>query len=270
MQGIVTVLNTPFTEDDRVDYDAIARHALIAAEAGVAGFLVPAMAAEVSQLRPGERDGMVRAVVEVLGCDIVLVSQPYETDDQYTVEIGEIASTVGLPVMVQDWDATGSGVPIPAIVSAFSAVDEFRYLKVETADAGRKYTALKIATDGSLHVSGGWAVSQLIEALDRGVDAFMPTALHPIYVGIFNRYRSGDRAAAVELFRKVLPILAFANQNLELSIHFFKRLLWRQGIYPTPLLRNPAHRLDGFQTQIADELIELAIGLEASVLRGRP
>lgn len=293
MQGIVTVLNTPFTDENRVDYGALQRHTLIAVEAGVAGFLVPAMAAEVLQLQADEREGMVRAVVEAahgkvpvvggasapsqderrrhaerlaeLGCDVVLVSQPYETPEQYVRDIGEIASTARLPIMIQDWDANGPGVPIPAIVAAFSAIDEFRYLKVETADAGKKYTALMAATDGRLHVSGGWAVSQLIEALDRGVDAFMPTALHRVYVGIFDRYHSGDRPGAVDLFRRVLPILAFANQNLETSIHFFKRLLWRQGVYPTPLLRNPANPLDAFQTRIADELIDLARELESAL-----
>lgn len=293
MRGIVTVLNTPFTDEDRVDYAALQRHALIAVEAGVAGFLVPAMAAEVLQLNADEREGMVRAVVEAakdrvpvvggasapsqderrrhaerlaaLGCDVVLVSQPFHAEEQYVRDLGEIASTARLPIMVQDWDAGGPGVPIPAILAAFSAVNEFRYLKVETANAGKKYTALKAATGGRLHVSGGWAVSQLIEALDRGVDAFMPTALHRIYVGIFDRYHSGDRAGAIDLFRRVLPILAFANQNLEISVHFFKRLLWRQGVYPTPLLRNAADPLDGFQTRIADELIELAGELESEL-----
>lgn len=293
MQGIVTVLNTPFGENGGVDYGALARHAQVAADAGVAGILVPAMAAEVSKLAPDERDAMVRAVADALGgripvvggasaptqterlrnaerlaalgCGVVLVSQPYESEAQYVREIGDVAAAAGLPVMIQDWDAAGSGVPIPAILAAFEAVSRFRYLKVETADAGHKYTALKRATGGRLHVSGGWAVSQLIEALDRGVDAFMPTALHRAYVGIFDLYRAGDREAAIALFRRVLPILAFANQNLEISIHFFKRLLWRQGIYPTPLLRDPAGLLDEFQERIADELIELAMTLDAEL-----
>ena len=65
----------------------------------------------------------------------------------------------------------------------------------------------------------------LIEALDRKVDAFMPTGLHRAYVTIFKRYASGDRDGAMALFHRLLPILAFSNQHLEHSIHFFKRLL---------------------------------------------
>jgi 4-hydroxy-tetrahydrodipicolinate synthase len=296
VRGIVTVLNTPFTETDSVDYQALALHAARALDAGVAGFLVPAMAAEVARLTDDERSGMVQAVLEAvarkipvvggasagtqperlrnaerlaaLGCDVVLVSQPYVSEEQYIREIGEIAAACGLPLMIQDWDAAGSGVPVPAILAACDAVPQLRYLKVETADACRKYTALKRATDGRLHVSGGWAVAQLIEALDRGVDAFMPTALHAVYVGIVARYHAGERDAAIALFRRVLPILAFANQNLELSIHFFKHLLWRQGIYPTPKLRSPATQPDEYQRRIMDELVELAITLEDDVARG--
>ena len=288
--GIVTVLNTPFAADDRVDLDALARHAEAAVAAGVAGFLIPGKAAEVDVLTAAERDDMVRTVVAAarshvaviggasagthpdrcrhagamadLGCDAVLVSQPFETPEQYTGELAEVAAAAGIPVMVQDWDAQGPGVPVSAIAEVFHRVPAFRYLKVETVNAGPKYTAVKAATAGRLHVSGGWAAMQLIEALDRGVDAFMPTALHRSYTTIYRRYMAGDRTGATDLFRKILPILAFSNQHLELSIHFFKRLLWRQGLYPTPRLRAPRQPFDDVHQRIADELIELALGLE--------
>lgn len=290
MRGVVTVLNTPFAADGSVDAAALARHAKLALDAGVAGFLVPALTAEVQKLTAPERDAMLRAVVGTvagrvpviggasaptqaerlayatraaeLGCDIVLVNLPYESDAQYRREIGEIAEASRRDVMVQDWDAAGTGVPLLAILAAFAAIPAFRYLKIETANAGPKYTALKDATGGKAHVSGGWAVMQLIEALDRGVDAFMPTALNPIYVEILRRHSSGDRDGAVALFRRVLPVLAFSNQGLEHSILFFKRLLWRQGVYPTPDLRAPAGSFDAHQSRIADELIDFAMALE--------
>jgi len=39
LRGIVTVLNTPFTEDDRLDTDALRHHVRRALEVGVGGFL---------------------------------------------------------------------------------------------------------------------------------------------------------------------------------------------------------------------------------------
>jgi hypothetical protein len=47
---------------------------------------------------------------------------------------------------------------------------------------------LLTATGGRLHVPDGWAVMQMIEALDRGVYACIPTALHAVYVPIYRIY----------------------------------------------------------------------------------
>lgn len=290
MHGIVTVLNTPFDRAGSVEFAALERHVAYALDAGVAGFLVPAMAAEVATLSHAERDTMVDTVIKTvagrvpviggasaatakdrlanarrlggLGCDVVLVSLSGDDVDDLSCQIAAIADASGLPVMVQDWDAQGGGIPVPILVELFKTVEAFRFLKVETADAGTKYTRLKQQTDGALHVSGGWAVQQLIEALDRGVDAFMPTAMHHSYVTIVMRYARGDREGAISLFRQLLPVLAFSNQNLELSIRFFKHLLWRQSYYPTPDVRCPGPVPDSFQIAIMEELVDLAMKLE--------
>jgi len=68
-----------------------------------------------------------------------------------------------------------------------------------------------------------------------------------------------------ELFRKILPVLAFSNQHLDISIHFFKRLLFRQGIYPTPNVREPILPFDKLHQEIADSHIELIMQLEEAI-----
>ncbi|MCK5700380.1 MAG: dihydrodipicolinate synthase family protein, partial [Cyclobacteriaceae bacterium] len=60
----------------------------------------------------------------------------------------------------------------------------------------------------------------------------------------------------------ILPILAFSNQNLDISIHFFKRLLWKQGIYPTANVRQPILPFDEIQQEIADGLIQKVMEIE--------
>jgi 4-hydroxy-tetrahydrodipicolinate synthase len=66
LHGIVTVLNTPFTQHDDVDYDALKNNVGEALRAGVAGFLVPAMASEAHKLTFIEKLGMVEAVLETV------------------------------------------------------------------------------------------------------------------------------------------------------------------------------------------------------------
>ena len=293
LRGIVTVLNTPFTDADELDAGALRRHVRKALAAGVAGFLVPAMASEVDKLTPAERETFVNTVLDeargravviggasatsgrervrlarelvAAGCDGVLVSIPYRNDKQYTTAVREVADTAPPFLMLQDWDPQGYGVPVATLVKLFETVASVRAVKVEVVPAGRKYSELLAATDGRLHVSGGWAVMQMIEALDRGVHAFMPTALHAVYVRIYRLYAAGDRRGARDLFEKRLPVLAFANQHLDISVHFFKRLLHAQGIYPTPAVRSPILPFDDAHERVAQELIARACALEAEV-----
>ena len=211
-----------------------------------------------------ERVRLARQLVGA-GCDGVLVSIPYEDDQQYSATVREVADTAPPFLMLQDWDPHGYGVPVATLVKLFETVESVRAIKVEVVPGGRKYSELLAATDGRLHVSGGWAVMQMIEALDRGVHAFMPTALHAVYVRIYRLYTAGDRQVARDLFEKLLPVLAFANQHLDISIHFFKRLLHAQGIYPTSAVRPPILPFDAAHERVAQELIARACALEAEL-----
>ena len=293
LQGIVTVLNTPYTTDNRIDYSALRKNVYYALEAGVAGFLVPAMASEVYKLTETERIEMVNAVLnEVngkvpiiagagetdlgknkriiseyirLGCKNVLFQIPFQNKIQFKNYFNELAETGPEMIMLQDWDATGYGLPDELILELFETVEAFRCLKVETVPAGVKYSRIIELTNGQLNVSGGWAVSQMIEGLKRGVHAFMPTGMHRIYTEIYRLWKSGKETEAEQLFQKILPILAFSNQHLDISIHFFKRLLFRQGIYPTDLVREPVLPFDSVHREIADKLIDIVISIEREI-----
>jgi len=290
LQGIVTVLNTPFRIDGTIDLPALKQNVEYALNAGVAGFLVPAMASEVYKLSENERLEMVSAVLEEvngkvpviagagetdlakskrliseyirLGCKNVLFQIPFQNETQFRNHFSELAETGPEMIMLQDWDATGYGLPDDLICRLFEEVKAFRCLKVETVPAGVKYSRILELTNGQLNVSGGWAVSQMIEGLQRGVHAFMPTGMHWIYTEIYRLWKSEKEKEAEELFQKILPVLAFSNQHLDISIHFFKRLLYRQGIYPTNLVREPVLPFDEIHRQIADKLIDIVIGIE--------
>ncbi len=293
LRGILTVLNTPFTEDDQIDVEGLRKNVSAAITASVAGFLVPAMASEVGKLTESERDLIVQAVLAEnqgrvpviggasaadpvvrlrtarrlidLGCDGILVSIPFSNEAQYERDVRAVASMGPPLLMLQDWDPSGSGVPVPLIARLFEEIDVFRCLKVEVVPAGAKYSAVIEATGGRLHVSGGWAVMQMIEALDRGVHAFMPTGMHRIYARIYALYAQGRRDDARALFNRLLPVLAFSNQHLDISIHFFKRLLCREGVFATPRVREPILPFDAYHARIAEELIGYVLDLQSEL-----
>ena len=293
LHGIVTVLNTPFTRDDTIDFNALKKNVNEALNAGVAGFLVPTMASELYKLSVIERLNMVATVVETvdcrvpviagagetdlsksknilrsyldIGCKNVLFQIPYKNEEQFKSNFMELAALDPEMIMLQDWDASGYGLADELICDLFENVRAFRCLKIETVPAGIKYSRILELTEGKLNISGGWAVSQMIEGLTRGVHAFMPTGMHYIYTSIYRLFEEGKSKEAEKLFQQILPVLAFSNQHLDISIHFFKRLLYRQGIYSTPNVREPILSFDKVHREISDKHIELIMQLEEAI-----
>jgi 4-hydroxy-tetrahydrodipicolinate synthase len=131
--------------------------------------------------------------------------------------------------------------------------------------AGSKYSAILEATGGRLNVSAGWALPYLIEALDRGIHAVTPGGLHWVIAEIVRRYRRGDRPSARALFDRLLPILGWQNQHIDVSNQFLKLLAVRQGIFAGASLRRPDVPFDAVHRRVADELIEDALALHAEI-----
>lgn len=294
LKGIVTVLNTPFDTQENVDLPSLRKNVRYALQAGVAGFLVPALASEVAALRIAERLQMVATVIEevagkvpvfagagepdvekrkyivkeylAMGCQNILFQIPFENEEQFKSQFYRLADIGVETIMLQDWSANSYGLPDDLILELFQEVEAFRCLKVETVPAGVKYSRLLALTDGKLHLSGGWAVTQMIEGLKRGVHAFMPTGMHKTYCNIYRHFKVGESEKAEQLFHQILPVLAFSNQHLDISIHFFKRLLSRQGIYETASVRGSLLQFDAIHEEIADKLIERVMRLEGEVV----
>ena len=290
LHGIVTVLNTPFTDADQIDFFALERNVREALDAGVAGFLAPAMASEVQKLSKKERVDMLECILQAtegkvpvfagtasssldeardvllsyleLECKHVLFQLPFSNASQFKQDFLQLAECGPEVIMLQDWDAEGYGLPDHLIMDLFEAVPSFRCLKIETQAAGTKYTRMLELSRRRLHVSGGWAVNQMLDGLTRGVHSFMPTGMHWIYTRIFRDFQEGKLQEATALFNEILPVLAFSNQNLDISIHFFKRLLWKQGIYPTPNCRQPIVPFDDIHVDLAENLILKVLEIE--------
>lgn len=296
LKGIIGVINTPFTAVGKIDTASLQRYVDFSLQADVCGFLALGMAAETNKLTDAEKEHIVETVVDRVagkvpvicgvsagdqkgrttlvrmakdkGCDGVMVNIPTEDEALYLRQLMEIDRQEPGFMMIQDWDFHGFGLPVPLIVSLFREIESFKSLKVEVAPAGVKYTRVLEATDGKLHVTGGWAATQMIEALDRGVHAFMPTILHPVYIRIFELHQAGRRVEARKLFHKVIPILAFSHQHLDISVHFNKKMVHRQGLFTTDRVRSPILDFDSYHEKVATELIEEALDLNREIISG--
>lgn len=294
--GVFPAVNTPFTEDDKIDFEGLQRHLENAVESGVAGILMPVVASEVLMLSAAERRSVSACVREVVdgrvpvfgagtahsleeclafvreltafgaGC---MVNIPYENDAQYTAYAKAIDAQNPRCLMIQDYDLLGPGVPAPLLAKLYDEIESYQCLKIETQLPGPKMTQMLRETGGRLHISGGWCITQYIEALDRGVHGMVPTGMNEIFCKLDKLYRDGHRDKANRLFLAVQPVIAFANQQSTFSLYFYKRLLWKQGFYKTPRIRTGGLCFDEYFTRIADEQIERALGVIADVKAGK-
>jgi len=294
IQGIVPVVQTPFDEQGSLDRESLRRLVHDAMDGGAKGFLAPAVASEVAHLLVAEREdvmseiqqtaaGRVPVIVGASSADVnecrhfarwasdngaaaYLVAVPpalYRQPEAILPFFHKVSDGIALPLIIQDFEFNGPGMSRSVILQLREAISTLAGLKVETAPAGPKYSAVRDAFGPDFFIAGGWAVQQLIEALDRGVDAMVPEAsMVRVYAAIHHAHSTGKRQLASDIFNALLPILAFTNQELTTSIAFFKRLLVRKGIFATAHLRMPGFAWDRFNARIADELIEQYLALE--------
>jgi len=299
-RGIVSVVQTPFTKVGEIDKASLERLIEDAIAAGVHGLLTPVVASEVAYLTDKEREQVVRALVAVargrvpfiigasaadpavcramvslgqtvgaIGCLIAVPESVYANNDLLLPFFRDATDGLSLPLIVQDFQWGGPGLQIAQIRQLRAVLPCIAGVKIETLPAGPKYTAAREAFGVGFYVAGGWAVMQMIEALDRGVDAMIPeSSMIRVYAAIHRLFVAGERERASEIFKELLPVLAFTNQDLPTSIAFFKRLLVRKGVFAGATLRMPGFSWDAYNTRIADELIEHYLGLEHRVGEG--
>lgn len=294
LRGIVSSVNTPFTADDRIEVEGLRRLVDYLVDCGCVGILVPAVAAEVDRLTPAERclivdtvleraAGRIDVIIGLSGLDraeraasaaearsagaMGVLYNPPATERGEVLEgvLGEIAALGPDLLMLQDLDWHGTGIPVDEIRRLFERVPAFQALKVEVVPAGPKYAAVLEATGGRLHVSGGWAAGQMMEGLGYGVHAFMPGGMEAVYCRIFDFYRSGNEEAARELFEQLLPVIAFANQHIDVSIRFKKRLRHVAGLFATDRCRPSVPDFDPVQEREAQLQMARTLRLEAAI-----
>lgn len=288
--GIIASLHTPFFDDGLLDDASLARLVHHTAESGCTGILIAAVAGEVGSLTPDERKRLVEVAIEaagddlktvvgisapdlptsralarhaaLAGADMILWQPPPDfSDDELETGLETLADNGTGQVMLQDLAWQGPGFSTEQIVHFANTIPGFTAIKVEVVHAGRKFSAIQEALGERLHLSGGWAAMQMLDGLARGIDAFIPSGLLPTYTKIFDFWRRGDIEAATLLFERSLPVLAFSNQHIDISIRFWKQLRQHQGLFTSAACRPPIGKLDRVEQHQADRLIRHAINL---------
>ena len=280
MQGIIPSLHTPFNEKNEIDIVSLRKLIDHTVATGCAGMLVGAVAGENGSLSFDEKNILLNECIiynnnripiivsctaknqierialsknaKELGADWILCQAPENVFGYELVKcFDEIAKVGPENIMIQDLSWTDYGMSDEDIILLNKNINKFKSLKIEVLNSGPKYTRVLDITNHQLLLSGGWAIMGMIEALNRGVHALIPSTMELIYNKIYNLYLENKIEDSRRLFSKILPVLSFTHQHIDISIKFSKMLRVEEGIFSTSICREPIKNFDQFQLEEA-------------------
>jgi 4-hydroxy-tetrahydrodipicolinate synthase len=286
------MLVTPFDEKGRVLWNDLERLTEWLLTNGVHGIAALGLVGESSRLIEDERELVAQCVLRVVrrrapviigvsaqetvtachlasaaarnGANAVMVAPPTMPDitrDRLWAHYLEVAAAAeNCGVMVQD-APTFLGVALDAkfVYDLTLACPNVRYVKSEAVPSGEKTVELTCVLGPGVGVLGGMGGLNCLEVLDAGAKGFIPGCeLGREWVTLFEAHASGCRQKAEEIYRRVLPLVAFMYQSLDFGIACTKELLRRKGIISTTALRVP-YVLGNWSTTVLKRYAERAL-----------
>lgn len=287
LNGITPVMATPFREDGSIDESSLRKEIDFSIEHGAAAICGPGFGAEFYKLSDPERYRFAEVLVEQarrrvpviistgsgsvystlefskyaerLGANCLMVVPPQRValpGSEVIEFFSQLCGAVQIPIMLQDADFTGAGLPAHVFVDLANKHSNFLFAKLEVTLPGQKCAEIIRRSSGRLQVIYGLGGIAMLDGLAHGASAMMPgTAAIDTYVRIYELFRDDKRSEAKALFYRLLPYLTFALQHLELAIGIEKRLLVKRGVIPSARMRRPTIFLDEEYEKQIEELV---------------
>jgi dihydrodipicolinate synthase/N-acetylneuraminate lyase len=294
MRGIVPILVTPFDEREHIDEDSLRREVDFLIDAGVHGLGI-ALASEIQRLTDGERETLIRIVVdqvhqrtpvvvntgaqasftaalyscqaEDLGADAVMCLPPNQASGtEVRAYFKAISDAVKVPIFIQDQQTAPVSAGLIRDIAELAPM--VRYAKVESPpQALNVQRAVELAGD-RVQIFGGAGGTFLVEELRRGSVGSMPWPSQPhAFVQIWNAWQVGDVHLAREIHtREIVPFARLATTGLRLDHTIHKELLRRRGVIRRADVRAPSDPLDEVTARELDQLCD-ELGLPYAIHR---
>ena len=268
--GVLPVVQTPYFDDERIDFDTLAREIDWLYEQGVDG-LVVAMVSEVLRLTEDERRRMAEFVcrasagrgpvivsvgtesayascelarhAESVGAGAIMAIPPISIsvgEDQLRIYYQRIIESVAIPVVVQD--ASGYvGKPMSIAFQARLRNDfgDRAQFKPEAEPLGPRLSELMQASSGQARVFEGSGGAALVDSYRRGIVGTMPGAdLIDAIVALWKALESNNEQNIRRIDAALRPLLSLQS-SLDSYLAVEKHLLMRRGIFRNACVRGP-------------------------------
>jgi 4-hydroxy-tetrahydrodipicolinate synthase len=278
--GVYIIAATPFTDDGAVDTDSLDRLMDFYLGCGITGVTVLGIMGEAPKLTHAESVALTRQVVRRVnglpvvvgasspgfasmgalvkdvmdaGAGGVMVAPPstLKTDDQIVAYYANVVEAIGddVPFVVQDYPYASGVYMAPSVINRIvQNHPSCQMVKHEEWPGLEKLTALKtLMADGAMRrvaiLCGNGGIF-LPHELERGADGANTGYAYPeMLVQLVKLIKSGERAAAHDLFDRHLPLLRYEQQPGMLGLAVRKYILKRRGAIASDAQRKPGIKL---------------------------
>jgi 4-hydroxy-tetrahydrodipicolinate synthase len=270
LEGVFPILQTPFTESDKLDTATLARQAQFLDKAGVHGIVWPQLASEYASLSPDERRAGAEALLEAnrglspafvlgvqgqdtaeaiqyarhaekIGPDAIIALPPRGVKDpeQVAAYYKVIARECALPFFVQ----TIGDMSVEFMIRLAREVPTIRYVKDEAGETLPRINEYRARAKGVIDgVFTGAHGRTFLDELARGSSGTMPAAsFADLYVQVWDHWRAGNRDQAMDLFSRSSLVI---NQVMAYGLASLKYLLQLRGVFPNHRCRQPGPKFD--------------------------
>ncbi len=289
LSGVLPVFQTPFADDESLDFDTFAQEIDWLFESGADG-IVMAMVSETLRLTGDERRQLAAAAcrlgtshgsvivsvgaestyaamdfarhAEQAGATAVMAIPPISVaagDDELSEYYERILNAISIPLIVQDASGyVGRPMSISLQAELFQRHGDRVQFKPEAVPIGPRLSSLLDATGGRARVFEGSGGIALVESFHRGIVGTMPGAeLIRALVALWQALQNEDQQA---INRISLPLCAMValQVNLDAFLAIEKYLLVKQGIFKNTRVRGPVgYHLDEPTKAEVDRLFAL-------------
>lgn len=259
LRGIFVIAQTPFTDSNKLDLDALAAEVKFVDRGRVHGFVWPQMASEWATLTEQERLDGAEAILstgkklrpalvvgvqspniatslkyakhaEKHGADALMSLPPSENSDPKTVleYYKEVGKATQLPFFVQ---AVGN-MTVDLLLQISEAVPNIRYIKYEARQPLEAIPQLRQRSSDRLKVFTGSHGKTLIDEMWRGASGNMPAAsFGDLYAQVWDLWQEGKRKESLDMFGKTS--LLITELGVYSGIDTLKYILCLRGVFKT-------------------------------------
>jgi len=288
LEGVFSVLPTPFHDDGSLDLDSMRRVIDVFIADGVNGLTALGVTGEVARLTERERQTVLETVIghvkgrvpvvvgttaegvhtclefslnaKQAGASAVMISPPRMAklnSDAVVRHYAAVATTVGIDIVVQDFPPITGFTMEPSLLARIAReIPRARTIKLEDPPTPFKTSRiLEASKDVPVRIFGGLGGVFLLEELMAGATGAMTGFAFPkMLVDIVKAFRAGDVDRAADFFYRNVPLMRFEFQE-GIGMAIRKEVLRRRGALTNAAIRPPGARLDGATLAALDRVL---------------